>query len=86
MKPSPGARLLLSIVAVAVLVAGAKYHDLRIFFASWAAFLVLIYIAGRGRPPWRIKLKDYLLYVLVSLTLVMGIVLYAWHQAHLSRR
>jgi hypothetical protein len=81
-KPSPNERLLLSVAAVAILLVGTRYHDLRIWLGSWAVFLVLIYIAGGGRRPSKIRLKDYLLYLLISLALVVGIVLYAWHEAH----
>jgi hypothetical protein len=81
-KPTPSARLALSVAAVAVILVGTRYHDLRIWFASWAIFLVLTYIAGGGRRPSKIKFKDYLLYLLISLALVVGIFLYAWHGAH----
>jgi hypothetical protein len=66
---------------VAVLLFGTRYHDLRIWFGSWAVFLALLYIAGGGRRLWRIKLKDYLLYLLISLALVVGIACPAFTRA-----
>jgi hypothetical protein len=80
-KPSPIVRLLLSVAAVATLLVGTRYHDLRIWFGSWVVFLVLLWIAGGGRRPSKIKANDYVLYLLISLALVVGIVLYAWHTA-----
>ena len=86
-KPNPNARLLLSVAGVTVLLAGAGHsHDLRIFFGSWAVALVLFYVAGGGRRPWKIKWKDYVLYLLISVSLVVAIFLYAWYQARPSVR
>ena len=45
-------------------------EHLRVFFAFLAVFYVLMYIAGGGRLPWRIKLRDYLAYVLISVGVV----------------
>jgi hypothetical protein len=44
------------------------------FVASAVAFYVFLYIAGGGRLPWSIKVRDYLTYVLISVG-VVGIVL-----------
>ena len=46
-------------------------EHLRVFFAFLAVFYyVLMYIAGGGRLPWRIKLRDYFAYVLISVGVV----------------
>jgi hypothetical protein len=46
------------------------------------AFYVLLYIAGGGRLPWRIKYRDYLAYVLISLGVVGLVVPIALYEAH----
>ena len=83
MTLNPYIRLALTIGAVVVLVAGigGHPHDLRIFFASWTGFLVLLYIAGGGRLPWKIRFRDSLLYVLISLALVAIVILFALYKA-----
>jgi hypothetical protein len=45
----------------------------------------LLYVAGGGRLPWKIKFRDYLIYVAVSLALVAAVVLYAVYGAHKTR-
>jgi hypothetical protein len=45
-------------------------EHLRVFFAFLAVFYVLMNIAAGGRLPWRIKLRDYLAYVLISVGVV----------------
>ena len=52
------------------------------FFASVAAFYVLLYVAGGGRLPWKIKFRDYLAYVLISVGIVGLAHLIALYEAH----
>ena len=55
------------------------------FFASVAAFYVLLYVAGGGRLPWKIKFRDYLSYLLISLGVVGVVLLIALYEAHKAR-
>jgi hypothetical protein len=72
MEVNANARTAMTVAAVTALVIGARYRDWRIILAAWVVFYVLVYIAGGGRLPWKIKLKDYALYVLISISLVMA--------------
>ena len=54
-------------------------------FASVVAFYVLLYVAGGGRLPWKIKFRDYLAYVLISLGIVGFVLLVALYEAHKSQ-
>jgi hypothetical protein len=54
-------------------------------FASLVAFYVLLYIAGGGRLPWKIKFRDYLTYILISVGVVGLALLIALYEAHKSR-
>jgi hypothetical protein len=85
MEVNANARTAMTVAAVTALVIGARYRDWRIILAAWVVFYVLVYIAGGGRLPWKIKLKDYALYVLISISLVIGIIIFAWHQARSGR-
>lgn len=86
MKLNPCARIALSIGAIVLLVAGAgQSRDLRLFFGSLAGFLVLTYVAGGGRLPWRVGLRDYLFYILIALTMFACVILYALHSARATR-
>ena len=60
-------------------------EHLRVFFAFVAVFYVLMYIAGGGRLPWRIKLRDYLAYVLISVGVVGVGLLIALYEARKAR-
>ena len=86
MTVNPNLRLVLSIAAVAVLVAGVggHPHNVGIVVASVTTFFVILYIAGGGRLPWKIRLRDYLLYVLISLLVVAIVILFAVYQARTS--
>ena len=57
----------------------------RLVFASVVAFYVLLYIAGGGRLPWKIKFRDYLAYVQISIGIVGLVLLIALYEAHKSR-
>ncbi len=81
---SPYQRLLWSVVAVALLLWGAAGGHAR-FFAALAGFYLIVYAAGGGRVPWKINWRDYFLYVVISVSLVVAIVLYAWIEAHRGR-
>ena len=60
-------------------------EHLRLFLASVAAFYVLIYVAGGGGLPWKIKVRDYLAYVLISLGVVAIVILVAVYEVHKTR-
>jgi hypothetical protein len=78
----------LTLAALAVLFLGFRWwypEHLRLVFASVVAVYVLLYIAGGGRVPWKIKFRDYLAYVLISVAIVgvvLLIALYAAHRTH----
>jgi hypothetical protein len=77
----------LTVCGIAVLFIGFEWYPehLRAFFVSVAAFYVLLYIAGGGRLPWKIKFRDYLAYVLISLGVVGVVLLIALYEAHKAR-
>jgi hypothetical protein len=54
-------------------------------FASVVAFYILLYIAGGGRLPWKIKFRDYLAYILISLGIVGLVLVVALYEAHKSQ-
>jgi hypothetical protein len=73
--------------AIAVLLIGFEWYPehLRVFVASAAASYVLLYIAGGGRHPWKIKVRDYLTYVLISVGVVGIVLLIALYEARKTR-
>jgi hypothetical protein len=78
----------LTLAGLAVLFFGFGwwYPDhFRLVLASVAAFYVLLYIAGGGRLPWKIKVRDYLAYVLISVGIVGLVLLIALYEAHKPR-
>jgi hypothetical protein len=78
----------LTLAALAVLIFGFRwwYPDhFGLIFASIVAFYVLLYIAGGGRLPWKIKFRDYLAYVLISVGIVGLVLLIALYEAHKTR-
>jgi len=78
----------LTLAGLAVLFFGFKwwYPDhFRLVFVSVVAFYVLLYIAGGGRLPWKIKFRDYLAYVLISVGIVGLVLLIALYEAHKTR-
>ena len=87
MKLAPSTRVILSVAAIVVLIIGVDWYPehLRLFLASVAAFYVLIYVAGGGQLPWKIKVRDYLAYVLISLGVVAIVILVAVYEVHKTR-
>jgi hypothetical protein len=77
----------LTLAGLAVLLFGFRWYPehFRWFFASVVAFYVLLYVAGGGRAPWRIKFRDYVAYILISLGIVGFVLLIAFYEAHKSR-
>jgi hypothetical protein len=78
----------LTLAGLAVLFFGFNwwYPDhFRLVFASVAAFYVLLYIAGGGRLPWKIKFRDYVAYVLISVGIVALLLMIALYEAHKTR-
>jgi hypothetical protein len=43
------------------------------------------YVAAGGRVPWRIKFRDYLACVLISIGIVGVVLLIAFYEAHKTR-
>ena len=85
MELAPQTRGRLTLTAVAVLFLGFNWwypEHVGLVFACLVAFYVLIYIAGGGRLPWKIKFRHYLAYVLISLGIVGLILLIALYAAH----
>jgi hypothetical protein len=70
-----------------VLFTGLDWYPkhLRVFFASVAVFYFLLYIAGGGRLPWKIKFRDYLACVLISLGVVAVALVTALYGGHRAR-
>jgi hypothetical protein len=78
----------LTLAGVAALFFGFKLwypEHFGLVFASLVAFYVLLYIAGGGRLPWKIKFRDYLTYILISVGVVGLALLIALYEAHKSR-
>jgi hypothetical protein len=78
----------LTLAGLAVLFLGLRwwYPDrIGLVFASVVAFYVLLYIAGGGRLPWKIKFRDYVTYVLISVGIVGVALLIALYEAHKTR-
>jgi len=69
LEVAPRTRGALTLAGLAVLLLGFRwwYPDhFRWFFSCVVAFYVLLYIAGGGRLPWKIKFRDYFAYVAIS--------------------
>jgi len=77
----------LTFAAIGTLFIGFEWYPehLRVFLATVAAFYVLLYIAGGGRLPWRIKFRDYLAYVLISVGVIGIVLLIALYEARKTR-
>ena len=78
----------MTLAGLAVLFLGLRwwYPDhFGLVFASVVAFYVLLYIAGGGRLPWKIKFRDYVAYVLISVGIVGVALLIALYEAHKTR-
>jgi hypothetical protein len=84
LKLPPYQRLLLTVVAAALLFWAAAGGEGRQLAGLTGCFLIL-YAAGGGRVPWKVSWKDYLLYVVISVSLVAAVILYATLQAHRGR-
>lgn len=69
-------------MGVIALLASTQFGGIGILFIGIVAFLVACGIAGEARMPFRIPAKDMLLYIGISIVLVIGIALYAFHAAH----
>jgi hypothetical protein len=85
---SPQIRERLTLAGLAVLFLGFRwwYPDhFGLVFASVVVFYALLYIAGGGRLPWKIKFRDYLAYVLISVGIVGLVLLIALYEAHKTR-
>jgi hypothetical protein len=85
---TPQTRGSLSLTALAVLFFGFVwfYPDhLRLFVVCVVAFWVLIYIAGGGRLPWKIKARSYAAYILISVGVVALVLLIALYEAQKTR-
>jgi hypothetical protein len=75
----------LTLAALTVLFFGFNWWypgHVGLVFVSLVAFYALLYIAGGGRLPWKIKFRDYVAYVLISLGIVGLVLLIALYEAH----
>jgi O-antigen/teichoic acid export membrane protein len=82
---APQTRERLTLAALAVLFFGFNsWHPghVGLVFASLVAFYALLYIAGGGRLPWKIKFRDYVAYLLISLGIVGLALLIVLYEAH----
>jgi hypothetical protein len=82
---APQTRGRLTLAALAVLFFGFNWWypgHVGLVFASLVKSYVLLYIAGGGRLPWKIKFRDYVAYVLISLGIVGLVLLIALYEAH----
>jgi hypothetical protein len=82
---APQTRGRLTLAALAVLFFGFNWWypgHVGLVFASLVAFYALLYIAGGGRLPWKIKFRDYVAYVLISLGIVGLALPIALYEAH----
>jgi hypothetical protein len=81
----PYQRFLWTVIAVGLLVWGwggkGRIGPGR-FLGTLAVVGLILYAAGGGRVPWKINWKDYILYIVISVSLVVAIVGYAFLQAH----
>jgi hypothetical membrane protein len=77
----------LTVGAIAVLFIGLEWYpeNLRAFVASVVVFYVLLYIAGGRRLSRKIRFRDYLAYVLISLGVVRVALVIALCEAHKRR-
>ena len=78
----------LTLAGVAALFLGIRWwypEHLRLVLASVVVFYLLLYIAGGGRVPWKIKFRDYFAYVLISVGIVGVVLLIALYEAHKAR-
>ena len=85
MELAPQTRGRLTLAGIAILLFGFRWwypEHFRLAFASVVAFYLLLYIAGGGRLPWKIKFRDYVAYVLISLGIVGLVLLIALYEAH----
>jgi hypothetical protein len=85
---TPQTRRSLSVTALAVLFLGFVwfYPDhLWLFIGCCVAFWILIYIAGGGRLPWKIKARSYAAYILISVGVVALVPLIALYEAQKTR-
>jgi hypothetical protein len=81
---SPSQRSLCTVIAVVLLLWAARGGEAR-QLAGHAGCLLILYAAGGGRIPWKVSWKDYLFYVVISVSLVAAVILYATLQAHRGR-
>jgi hypothetical protein len=77
----PYQRLVLTVAALAVLGAGIDSHSMLLFFVSLIGCLAILYIAGGGRRPSKIGLRDSLLYIFISLVIVAFAILAGLYMA-----
>ncbi len=84
MKDGPKNRLRAQIVAIALLLWGVGGGHARLL-AAVVGFYLILYAAGGGRVPWKIRWRDYFLYIAISVSLVLAVIIYAFIQVRLGR-
>jgi hypothetical protein len=75
-------RLAVTAVGVIVLFICVNFGSAATVFVGIPALLVACGIAAGARLPYKIPFRDTLLYVAISVALVAGIVVWAFHSAH----
>jgi hypothetical protein len=81
---SPSQRSLCTVIGVVLLLWAARGGEAR-QLTGLAGCLLILYAAGGGRVPWKVSWKDYLFYVVISVSLVAAVILYAILRAHRGR-
>ena len=75
LEPTPRQRAIWTVVAIALLFWGLAGDRVRQLVAV-AGFFLILYAAGGGRLPWKVRAKDYLVYIAIALLLVAAMIVY----------
>jgi hypothetical protein len=70
---------IITLTAFALLIVSAKFGSAAVFLVGIPAVLIASFLTGGARPPTKIPLRDAILYVGISVTIVIGIVVYAMY-------
>jgi hypothetical protein len=70
---------IITFAGFAVLIASAKFGAAAVFSVGIPAVLLASAVAGGARSPTKISLRDAILYVVISVAIVVGIVVYAMY-------
>jgi hypothetical protein len=70
---------IIALAGWAILIASAKFGTAAVFFVGIPAVLVASAVAGGARSPTKIPLRDAILFVVISVAIVVGILVYAMY-------